>query len=202
MENQDIAGVFSSIYHKNSWGSPESRSGPGSGVNRTGGLRGILRDVLSSYYIKTMLDLPCGDFNWMKEMDLSDLTYLGGDIVPDLIDRNNGSYGRDNVKFSVIDAVEGPIPRADLIFCRDMMVHLPFEMIGRVLKNFRESGSRYLLATTFTGLSSEIDIKVGSWRPIDMCGKRIGMPEPLLYIPDHLVGADYRKMMGLWELSD
>jgi hypothetical protein len=36
-----------------------------------------------------MLDAPCGDFNWMKEVDLSAVHYTGGDIVEPLVNSNH-----------------------------------------------------------------------------------------------------------------
>ena len=39
-----------------------------------------------------MLDIPCGDFYWMKEVDLKDIEYIGADIVDELIKKNNDKF--------------------------------------------------------------------------------------------------------------
>ena len=63
--------VFDKIYEKNTWGSEESRSGPGSTEKQTRRIREALPTILNNFGIKSMLDLPCGDWNWMKDVDLS-----------------------------------------------------------------------------------------------------------------------------------
>ena len=39
----------------------------------------------------------------------------------------------------------------DAILCRDCFVHLSFANVSRALAQFRASGSRFLIVTTFTG---------------------------------------------------
>ncbi|MDR1323847.1 MAG: class I SAM-dependent methyltransferase, partial [Candidatus Margulisbacteria bacterium] len=63
------------------WDSKESRSGGGSEVDATKTIRKTLPKLWKKYKIKTFLDVPCGDYNWMKEIDKSTITYIGGDIV-------------------------------------------------------------------------------------------------------------------------
>src|SRR5215204_2321496 len=57
--------VFNQIYHRNHWGSLESVSGPGSELATTAEVRQGLSTLLTDLSIKSMLDAPCGDFNWI-----------------------------------------------------------------------------------------------------------------------------------------
>jgi hypothetical protein len=42
------------------------------------------------------------------------------------------------------------LPIADLVFVRDCLGHLSDANVLKVVKNIQESGSKYLLATSFT----------------------------------------------------
>ena len=56
---------FNKIYEENLWGDPESRSGMGSTVASTETLRSEVESLLLKYNIKSILDLGCGDNNWI-----------------------------------------------------------------------------------------------------------------------------------------
>ncbi len=44
--------------------------------------------------------------------------------------------------------MEGPLPKADLWLCRDVLFHLPNKDVITVLANFANSEIPYLLTTT------------------------------------------------------
>ena len=71
--------IFSEYFKENAWGSDESVSGAGSTVQATKWLVRELSDLLRRYSVKSVLDLPCGDFNWMRYVDLSGIDYVGAD---------------------------------------------------------------------------------------------------------------------------
>lgn len=67
--------VFSEVFQGNLWGDPESLSGPGSNLLETRTIRRDLPRLFAKYGVRSILDVPCGDFNWMKEMDLAGVNY-------------------------------------------------------------------------------------------------------------------------------
>src|SRR5690606_15628174 len=80
--------------------------------------------------IRSIIDLGCGDFNWMKDfVDRLD-RYHGVDIVPDLVAANQARYGSERVSFQCIDLSnrsEQPkiaMSRPDLVICFDVFGHL------------------------------------------------------------------------------
>ena len=79
-----------------------------------------------------MLDVPCGDFYWMRLVPL-DVDYTGGDIVSDIVARNQAQYGDERRRFLRLDLLQDPLPAADLIFCRDCLVHLSNAHIRRAV---------------------------------------------------------------------
>ena len=78
-------------------------SGPGSNpdIQQTKNLVVNLDSFIKNNNIKSILDMPCGDFAWMKKIiELNqNLKYYGFDIVKEIIDLNAQRYGSDNVKF-------------------------------------------------------------------------------------------------------
>src|SRR5262249_46825833 len=140
--------VFTAIYRDNTWQNAESRSGHGSTVARTTAVRQALLALVEELGVQSLLDAPCGDFNWMKEIPLSGVAYIGVDVVPEMIERNRRLYGKGGRRFVVADIAADPLARADLIFCRDGLVHLSNADALRALDRFHRSGARYLLATT------------------------------------------------------
>jgi hypothetical protein len=79
-----VAAVFREHYRTTAWGSSESVSGTGSTVDQTTTIRTILPQIIRSYAVSTILDIPCGDFNWMQLVDLP-ARYIGANIVDELI---------------------------------------------------------------------------------------------------------------------
>ena len=72
----DLRRRFEYIFESNLWGSDESRSGPGSMLVETETLRKQLPMLLREIGARSLLDIPCGDFRWLSEVDLG-VPYLG-----------------------------------------------------------------------------------------------------------------------------
>jgi hypothetical protein len=158
---------FDKIYQMNLFGSAESRSGGGSTMEQTANIRDALSSLFKSLGIKSLLDVPCGDFNWMRHLDLSGISYVGGDIVGDCVTSNIKAYAGENVQFQQLDIVTDDLPKSDLIICRDCLVHLRFADSIQALKNFKSSGAKYMLLTTFPEHSENTD-QYRFWRPLNM----------------------------------
>lgn len=93
----EMGDVFSSIYSRNVWG---VGSGHGSLKENTREYRKILSSFFNNSDITTFVDLGCGDWQFMKYVQIpSDKVYLGVDVVKDLIVHHNQEYSKDNVKF-------------------------------------------------------------------------------------------------------
>ena len=112
---------------KKTAGSLASREAAGAAPLITRGPCGRLSaKFLNSLNVKVFLDAPCGDFNWMQHVELPEETlYIGGDIVGRLIEDLQQAHGNPTRSFRKLDIVEGPLPKADLWLCRDVLFHLP-----------------------------------------------------------------------------
>ena len=164
----DLREKFSNIYLDNAFGGAKSRSGEGSEMTQTAVIRRELPRLVQELGISSFMDAPCGDWFWMKETALGVAEYIGLDIVEKLIEINNIQFGGPSRKFLCRNLAEDPLPKADLIFCRDCLVHLNFQDIRRVIANFRRSQSIYLLTTTFASRQKNVDL-VGKdvWRALN-----------------------------------
>jgi SAM-dependent methyltransferase len=197
--------LFTSYYNKNSWNGKESVSGPGSDFEQTKFLIPELEILLKDLRINTMLDAPCGDFNWMKRVNLGSIKYHGGDIVDDLIEKNNKKYSNENVKFSVIDIVNDDLPKVDLIMVRDCLVHLPTKDVLKALTNIKNSGSKYLLTTNFLWQHDDAnkEILVGGWRRINLQKEPYNFEYPdRVIIEGNIQSNDRDKTMSLWLIKN
>ncbi len=211
LANLDLAARFSRIYETDLWAGPESRSGTGSGLAATSTLRSELPALLRTLGVQRLLDVPCGDFHWMRHLDLGPIDYIGGDIVEELVLQNRRSYEREagegtgSRRFIRVDLTGGLIPEADAVFCRDGLVHLSFANIARAFATIRESGAEFLLTTTFTGLDVNDDITDGDWRPLNLNRYPFDLPEPLTVLVercDEEGGAYADKSIGVWRVAD
>ena len=197
-----LKNVFTEIYSNNLWTSQQSVSGIGSEYSNVLKLIEELPVLLKKYNINSMLDIPCGDYNWMQHVDLNNISYIGADIVDDLVKSNTEKH--PSVDFRVLDITSDKLPMVDLVFTRDCLGHLSNENVLKAIKNIKDSGSKFLLATSFTKYNHNADIKDGGWKCINL------MIAPFFLNPLYLINEDCKegyphyndKCMILFKLND
>ncbi|MDA9424050.1 MULTISPECIES: class I SAM-dependent methyltransferase [Bradyrhizobium] len=201
----DLAARFERIERTNLWGAANSASGLGSEDAATTAVREALPPLLQRLCVRSLLDAPCGDAGWIGRLEL-DIDYTGIDIVPSLIEANRrrvadgGSPGR----FLVADITRDALPRADIILCRDCLVHLSFANINRAVAQFRMSDARFLLVTTFPEWEENRDCEDGDWRALNMEKAPFNWPAPDALINERCEegsGGWRDKSLGLWRLD-
>lgn len=137
----------------------------------------------------------------MKEVELNLDMYIGADIVNDLVEINSNKYGNNNRKFIQLDITKDELPLpADLILCRDLLVHFSFEDISKAIKNIKTSGSKYLLTTCHNNLKNK-NIVTGLWRPLNLQISPYKFPDPIKSIKENDV--DHKgKRLHLYCIND
>lgn len=204
----DIRSRFIEIFEQNHWAGKESISGEGSGSAQTQKLKTKLPPLLEALQVNTLLDLPCGDLSWIREINLPVSNYIGADIVPDLVEQNRAKFSgasNTNRQFLVLDLTGDPLPDADLILCRDCLVHLSFTDIDKVLRNLKESSIKWLLATTFTDCEQNEDIATGDWRVLNLELPPFNFSPPNTLIDEECTeggGQFTDKSLGLWKIQE
>lgn len=174
---------FEYIYKNNTWGSLESVSGEGSELTHTENIRQWLKNFILIKKIKNIVDAPCGDFNWMKEVIASEsVNYEGIDIVKDVINENNKLYGRQNIFFRVGDILNDEISDCDLLIVRDFLFHLSYEDISKFFINIENVKFKFLLITSHISENkTNSDILTGDFRQLDM------LAPPFLLSEDNII---------------
>ena len=183
----------------------ETLSGPGSTIAQTAVIARTLPALLKSLGVHSLLDAGCGDFNWMRRLELDLDRYVGVDIVPELIALNRKRHSGPRRDFACLDFACADLPRADAVLCRDTLVHYPLDTARAVLRNIRRSGADYLIVTTFPGRGPNGNIPLGGWRPLDMEARPFAFPPPLHLIVENCTemnGSYADKSLGVWALSD
>ena len=180
---------FELIYKTNFWSSKESKSGFGSEKKNTINIKKEIINIINNKKIKSILDAPCGDFNWIKDILNEQLQYIGADIVQDLISENLKNYKKENIDFLTLDITRDPLPDVDLMICRDCLIHLSFEKIKLFFENFKKSNINLLLLTSYKLKDAQkkiinIDIPDGEFREIDMSEPPFSLPVPIKTIQD------------------
>ena len=201
-----LAARFERIAQTDLWGAATSVSGLGSEVAATAALREALPGLLKRRGVRSLLDAPCGDAGWISDC-LQDLDYTGVDIVSSLITANALRAARGEIagRFLTADITRDALPGADLVLCRDCLVHLSFENIHRAVARFRASGARWLLTTTFPEWEVNSDCEDGDWRALNLQHAPFGWPAPAELINercDEGNGGWRDKSLGLWRLAD
>ena len=197
--------IFAAVHASKAWGDCESSSGPGSTRERAASFLPDLLLLVESLPVSTLLDVPCGDFNWTQPLADAVGYYIGVDVVPEIIRANRRRWSSVHRRFLCRDMVCQRLPSAHLVLCRDGLVHLSTADIWLALHNFRRTGAEYLLTTTFIGDRVNVDIATGDWRPRNMQRPPFAFPRPAALVDErcHHSGGTYAdKRLALWHLED
>jgi len=149
--------------------SEKSSSGRGSylGSSTETSLR-IIQETIAKYDVRSIVDIPCGDVNWIFDSFETDSIplYLGLDIVKEVIALNKKRFKHHKNKlFAEWDASKCEIPKYvdhhdysggaaveksfDLVHIRDVIQHLPIDAGVSFFCNVFKSGAKLMIATTF-----------------------------------------------------
>ena len=189
--------VLEDFYSNAAW-PPKQRysgSGPGSDLGYTTATSlQFLREVIRGFNVTSMIDLPCGDANWIFdswETDSLEL-YIGLDIVKSVIDLNSQRLAHHSNKvFRHWDGVQCPLPKfstgeagggaggapraVDLIHSRDVLQHLTTGQGIDFLCNVFQSGAVVFVTTSFPRGSNR-DIAEGDFFLADLTAAPYDLP--------------------------
>jgi hypothetical protein len=141
----------------------------------------------------------------MRTLELPGIRYIGADLLPELVQALAAESGGPRREFLVLDLTRDRLPRADLLLCRDCLVHLSYADIRRALANLLRSGIPYLLTTTFPAGDANEDIVTGDWRVLDLERAPFHLPPPERILNEGCTEGDGTfgdKSLGLWRVAE
>jgi hypothetical protein len=160
--------TIAAFYNNANWPPTKRSSSSGGGSNlgseTTTSLR-LINEAIVQYNISSMIDMPCGDLNWIFDSWETDSlkVYLGLDIAKDVIALNQIRFAHHSNKlFRHWDGASCSLPKYhapdgaaatsfELVHSRDVVQHLPQEMGLKFFCNIFQSGAKILITTTFPG---------------------------------------------------
>jgi SAM-dependent methyltransferase len=167
---KELVQTFNGIYSRGDWAKdPEGKgtSGSGSTLDVTREYRAYIEEFIKKHQVKSVVDAGCGDWEFSSATNWNHARYLGVDISTDVIDLVKKKYQKEGVSFMVGD-VTGSLPSADLLLCKDVLQHLPNELIIRFIRNNLKKGKyKWAIITNDRG-GNNGDIKAGEYRMIDL----------------------------------
>ncbi|MFD0933844.1 methyltransferase domain-containing protein, partial [Methylobacterium trifolii] len=192
--------MFSQIYARGLWieaQGQESLSGAGSTQSATRDLVGSLSAILAQVECRHLVDIGCGDFNWMRRVE-GDFAYTGIDVVPSVIAQNARLYGDARRRFLCLDATREPIPAGDVALCREVLFHLSSRHGLRLLSNIKRAGVRYVVLTDEADTRFNGDITSGGFRKRNLAEAPYRLPAPMLVPADDNHGRSKGRALGVW----
>jgi len=155
--------VFDEIYRKGGWDGVGS--GNGSKIENNENYINFLDKVINfTPSIKTIVDIGCGDWNLMKELNIKK-QYIGLDVSSFVIEENKSKYEKENIKFIQSNIVKNELPDGELCIIKDVFQHMPNEDILICLEKIK----KYKICIIVNDYTDEnnSDIEVGKWHQVN-----------------------------------
>jgi|HubBroStandDraft_4_1064222.scaffolds.fasta_scaffold35312_4 SAM-dependent methyltransferase len=135
--NMDAADVFSEIYAQKQWDNEKDEkfnSGTGSSAAYMSHYCELINSFIQKHHVQTVVDLGCGDFRVGARISRPEMSYVGVDVVQDLVAHNEKTFGADHIRFQCVDIMSGALPDGDLCLIRQVLQHLSNREILLVLE--------------------------------------------------------------------
>lgn len=196
--NKDILRklVFKSIYKSNHWNAhrkydPEINSVSGTGSNpktlTTINLVKKICEFINNNNINEIVDAPCGDCAWVKEIwkQFPKIKYQGIDIVDEIVESNKIKYEGSNIRFACLDILKLTLlPKCDLLILRDFIIHLPIEDINILLNLIKKSQVKLFAINSYSSVTSNTDVATGKHRKINLFTSPFNLSNPIYKFKD------------------
>lgn len=134
--------AFRAIYRERLWGGGDisESSGSGSGNEWTADYVQAISRLIKENGVELVVDLGCGDFRVGAEIvRLTDIQYVGVDIVPEVIEHHRRAHSASRVRFECLDITTDELPPAPLCLVRQVFQHLSNAEIQAALQNLRRT---------------------------------------------------------------
>lgn len=186
--------IFEQVYADNAW---KFGSGEGSRPSQTRGYVDFLQRFLRERRIRSVVDFGCGDWQFSRRVDWSGIDYVGLDVVPGVVRRNQRRHGCASIRFREVAGAGDSLPDADLLLVKDVLQHWSNVEVARFLP--RLAPFRYALVTNCvhpSGRTLNRDVETGDFRPLDLREPPFLLPAAEVYAFEHRRPALLRPFTG------
>ncbi len=171
-----------------------------SSMEGTAVLRSQLSKLWPKYNILKIFDAGSHDAAWQVKTIAKEVQYSAGEINPELVDfAKQNNVDLDIVEF---DITQNVLPDVDLLFVRDVTIHLSNEHKQQAIANWFRSNIPYLLISHYQGAlcNKEIDTTVHAFpfADVNWCISPWNWPAPLESLWEMSV---LGRSMSLWHKS-
>ena len=188
-----IKEIFNKIYAFSLWSNAGYGSGIGSEPSYNKNMRAILTFFVINNNIKSICDAGCGACKWttvwLKELETLNrkIEYFGIDVSPIPITKSKqvmASSYHPKIQLNIGNITRCSLPKADLLFCRDVLQHMSYENIKKCLKNFAKNTNikYYIIGGYWPGNNKNIN--TGDYFDINLT------LNPFNLIPDKIISED------------
>jgi hypothetical protein len=155
-----------------------------------------LRELFSKHEIKSMFDAGANDASWQMQTIVNYLSYSAGDHDYFAVSRAKELH--PNLCIEVHDMTQDPFPMVDLLFVRDVTIHMNNFYKRQLLNNWLSSSIPWLLTTNIEHCDQNLDQEQlpGEWYFAEI-NWNIGpwfFPTPVERIQDFVP----QRSMSLW----
>jgi hypothetical protein len=189
--NLELQKLFQSFY------TPSQTQTEYDSISDTANLRQRIIELFKKYSIASIFDAGSNDCIWMSELLRNiEIKYQGGDISADMVVYVNTAFPERLVQ--VHDATTDAFPTVDLLFVRDVAIHLNNVDKRRLWNNWLDSNIPWILITHNKETLSNQDFGYTNEFPFASCNWQLEpwyFPEPVDQAWEYGVGG---RCMALW----
>ena len=128
--------AFRYTYANQLWGNKSDQlfySGRGSDEEFTAEYCRMVNRFVNIKHIQVVVDVGCGDFRVGRKIAVPGRSYIGIDIVPELVAYNQQHFGTAGISFRCLDITKDVLCKGELCLIRQVFQHLSNEQISRAL---------------------------------------------------------------------
>jgi hypothetical protein len=120
-------------------------------------LRSQLPALFEKYNIKSMFDAGANDAAWQAVTLTNMIKYSAGERNPIMVDIAKSSY--PNLDIRVHDITVDALPNVDLLFVRDVAIHLNNQSKRKMIQRWKESSIPWILMTQLSYATENVDFE-------------------------------------------
>jgi len=149
---------------------------------------------------KNIYEIGCGEWKFMKNIDFTNRTYTGFDIVSNVIEKNTKQYGSPSITFKCCNILENmdEIENADLIIIKDMLVNWSNNQIKTLLQQLQERSKRIVVCSWNDQTLHDCDY--GEYRGLSVAKEPLKTfhPKILLTVCDYFNDNMYKEIVVIY----